>query len=336
MASKTPVTFLLGTHHVGDSTKSPLAPFDRKEDVQALLDAFYSRGYTHLDTGRNYSLHAPGSSEDRLGKSDNLGRFVIHTKVEDGFPGAHEAAKIHASIDKSLKALKVSSVETMYLHVPDRQTPFAETAQAFHEAKQQGKFKHWGLSNYAAGEVEQFIKICEEKGYDKPEAFQGHYNPIVRGGEKELFPVLRKHGIPFIAYSPAAGGFFNGNVATSTRWDSENATGNLYNALYKDAAVRASAAIVHDASARHGISGHAAAIRWTAYHSALDGKFGDGIAFGVSKVEQVHKTLDALEAGPLPADVADAITAIYATVEGSEPPYFLGEATTELVSTQEQ
>lgn len=93
---------------------------------------------------------------------------------------------------------------------------------------------------------------------------------------------------------------------------------------------------MNGAAARHGISGHAAAIRWTAYHSALDGKFGDGVAFGVSKVEQVHKTLDALEAGPLPADVADAITAIYATVEGSEPPYFLGEATTKLVSTQEQ
>ncbi|VUC21226.1 unnamed protein product [Clonostachys rosea] len=336
MASKTPVNFILGTHQVGDSTKSPLAPFDKMEDVQALLDAFYSRGYTHLDTGRNYSLHAPGSSEERLGKSKNLGRFTIHTKVEDGFAGAHEAAKIHASIDKSLKALNVSSVETMYLHVPDRQTPFTETAQAIHEAKQQGKFKHWGLSNYAASEVAQFIKICEEKGYDKPRVFQGHYNPIVRGGEKELFPLLRKHGIAFVAYSPAAGGFFNGKVATATRWSSENATGNLYNALYQDPAVRASAAIVHDAAAKHGISGHDAGVRWTAYHSALDGKFGDGVAFGVSKIEQVHKTLDALEAGPLPADVADAITAIYAKVEGSEPPYFIGEATNELISTQEQ
>lgn len=170
------------------------------EDVQALLDAFHSRGYTHLDTGRNYSLHAPGSSEERLGKSKNLGRFVIHTKVEDGFARAHEAAKIHTSIDKSLKALNLSSVETMYLHVPDRQTAFSETAQAIHEAKQQGKFKHWGLSNYATSEVEQFIKICEEKGYDKPKVCQGHYNPIVRGGEKELFPLLRKHGIAFVAY----------------------------------------------------------------------------------------------------------------------------------------
>ena len=45
--------------------------------------------------------------------------------------------------------------------------------------------------------------------------------------------------------------------------------------------------------------------------------------FGVSNIEQLHKTLDALEAGPLPAELANAITAIYATVEGAKPPHHL-------------
>lgn len=82
-------------------------------------------------------------------------------------------------------------------------------------------------------------------------------------------------------------------------------------------------ATVRHAAEKRGISGHAAALRWTAFHGVLDGKYGDGVIFGVSKMEQLHKTLDALEAGPLPTELAGAITAVYATVEGAEPPYHL-------------
>lgn len=88
----------------------------------------------------------------------------------------------------------------MFLHVPDRQTPFEETAKAMNEALQQGKFEKFGLSNYTAAEVQAFIDICEKKGYATPSVYQGHYNAITRGGEKELFPLLRKHNIAFMAY----------------------------------------------------------------------------------------------------------------------------------------
>ncbi len=103
----------------------------------------------------------------------------------------------------------------------------------------------------------------------------------------------------------------------------ENVIGNLYSAVYGQPPVQASVTTVRDAAEKHSIDGHSAALRWTAFHSALDGKYGDGVIFAVSKMEQLHKTLDALEAGPLPADLAEAITAIYATVEGAEPPYHL-------------
>jgi aryl-alcohol dehydrogenase-like predicted oxidoreductase len=99
--------------------------------------------------------------------------------------------------------------------------------------------------------------------------------------------------------------------------------GKLYSAAYGQPPVQASVATVQDAAEKHGISGHAAALRWTAFHSVLDGKYGDGVIFGVSKIEQLYKTLDALEAGPLPAELAETISAVYATVEGAEPPYHL-------------
>jgi aflatoxin B1 aldehyde reductase len=88
----------------------------------------------------------------------------------------------------------------MFLHFPDRQTPFEDTAKAINDALGQGKFKKFGLSNYPAEEVAKFLEICEESGYAKPSVYEGHYNAITRGGEKELFPLLRKHGIAFYAY----------------------------------------------------------------------------------------------------------------------------------------
>ena len=186
---------------MGDSTKDTgIAHFDSPKDVQALLDAFYSRGYRHLDTGRNYGANAPGASEVRLGQAGAASRFTIHTKVRDGRPEDHEPSKIDPSIGQSLDALRTSTVETMFLHVPDRQTPFEDTARAMNDALQQGKFKRFGLSNYTAAEVQKFIEICEQKGYTKPRVYEGHYNAIVRGGEKELFPLLRKHDMAFFAY----------------------------------------------------------------------------------------------------------------------------------------
>ena len=161
---------------------------------------FYARGYTHLDTARNYSPHAPGSSEPRLGRAEAPSRFTIHSKVRSGSPGDHEPAKVRSSIERSLADLQTPAVETMLLHMPDRQTPFEDTLRAMDEAYRQGKFRRLGLSNYPAAEVREILEICEREGYVKPSVFQGHYNAVVRGGEVELFPLLREHGIAFYAY----------------------------------------------------------------------------------------------------------------------------------------
>ena len=163
--------------------------------MQALLDAFYNRGYRHLDTGRNY-----GASEVRLGQVGAASRFIIDSKVLDGLPGSHEPAKIHESIKQTLENLKTSAVETMYLHVPDRQTPFEDTAKAINEEFLHGKFKKFGLSNYTPAEVKRFVDICEQNGYVKPSIHQGHYNAVARGAEKDLIPLLRQHNMAFYAY----------------------------------------------------------------------------------------------------------------------------------------
>jgi aflatoxin B1 aldehyde reductase len=88
----------------------------------------------------------------------------------------------------------------MYLHAPDRTTPFAETMEAVDKEYRAGKFEEFGLSNFNAAEVEECVEICRKNGYVVPTVYQGHYNAITRGAEETLFPVLRKHGMRFYAY----------------------------------------------------------------------------------------------------------------------------------------
>jgi len=177
-----------------------MARFDSPDEVNAFLEAFYERGYREIDTARSYSPHAPGTSEPRLGAVEAGKRFSIDTKVFSRIPGSHSAKSIKQSISDSLAALKVTQVDIEYLHQPDRATPFEETCEVMNQAYREGKFKRFGLSNYTAEEVERICAICEERGFVKPTVYQGQYNPVVRGAERDLFPVLRRHGIAFYAW----------------------------------------------------------------------------------------------------------------------------------------
>lgn len=80
--------------------------------------------------------------------------------------------------------------------------------------------------------------------------------------------------------------------------------------------------VVREAAQKHGISGHSATLRWAVHHSKLDGKYGDSIVFGVRTIEQLDQTLDGIESGPLPKDLADAISAVYGAFKEDEQPSF--------------
>ncbi|KAK4061462.1 hypothetical protein M431DRAFT_20467 [Trichoderma harzianum CBS 226.95] len=315
--TKSPIEIVLGVANVGDTSIDPTAKFDSPAEVEEFLKPFYERGYRQIDTARGYSPHAPLSCEPRLGAANVGDKFIISTKVVSRPDGAHSRDKIAQSIDDSLEALKVSQVDIMYLHQPNRTVPFEETAEAMDKAYREGKFKRFGLSNYTAAEVEQFLKISEERGFVKPTVYQGQYNPVVRTGEKELFPLLHKHNIAFYAWSPAAAGLFNGNhknVQAGGRYDTSHYLGKFYASKYIKPSIEAATDRVREIAAKHNISGHAAALRWTAHHSALSAEYGDGIIIGASSIEQLKQNLDIFEQGPLPQEVVDAIDAVFAEI----------------------
>ncbi|OAG45070.1 hypothetical protein AYO21_00418 [Fonsecaea monophora] len=326
MPIKSPLTIVLGTANVGDSSRDKTVRYDAPNEVNAYLDAFYERGGRQIDTARSYSPEAHGSSEERLGAVEAGTRFSIATKVLSLAPGSHSKEKIKENIDTSLSSLKIPKIDIEYLHMPDRTTPFEEALAAVNEAYTQGKFERFGLSNYTAEEVDKIVQICEEKDFVKPSVYQGQYNPIIRSGEKELFPVLRKHGIAFYAWSPAAGGFFAGNhkhVQPGARYDSSTWAGKVYASVYLKPNIEAATDRAIGLVAKHGINGHAAALRWTVYHSTLKEEFRDAVIIAASSVAQLNSNIDMIEQGPLPGEVVDAMETLYKEVEGTEFPYHL-------------
>ncbi|KAF4808440.1 Oxidoreductase sirO [Colletotrichum siamense] len=298
---KSAINLVLGAANIGDKSIDAMARFDAPDEVRSFLDVFARRGYNQIDTSRMYSPHAPGSCEPRLAAVSAGERFVIDTKVMSWKPATHAKNEVLSEINLSLETLRIPQINIEYLHVPDRDTPFEEPSE----------------------EVQRFVDICEEYGYVKPSVYQGQYNAVVRSGEKDLFPILRKNGIAFYAYSPAAGGLFAGNhknAKAGGRWDRSISSGEVYANLYLRPSIMAATEKALETASRHGIAGHAVALRWTAHHSLLSSKNGDSIIIGASSVNQLESNIDMIEQGPLPHDVVAAIEAVYEEI-GDEIPY---------------
>ncbi|KAH9902143.1 aldo/keto reductase [Xylariomycetidae sp. FL2044] len=317
-ASKTPPKLLLGTY-----TASLFPPsyhsIETPDEVNSFLGAFAAHGHTHIDTSRMY-----GDAEARLGAVGAGKRFSIKTKVMSWQPGFHAKGRVLAEIDASLAALRLEQLEIDMLHVPDRTTPFTEPCEAMDEAYRAGKIKAWGLCSYTAAEVEQICGICEQRGLVKPSVYEGHYNLLVRGMEEDLLPVLRKHGMAFHAFSPAGGGFFAGNLRKPVpggRFDNSNPTGQMWVKHWDKPAIHAAADKALEVAARHGISGHEAALRWTVYHGVLDKEHDDGVILGASSTAQLESNLDAIEKGPLPKEVIAALETAREEVKYEVPPH---------------
>lgn len=325
LACKPPLRVVLGTASVG-SHLSPLAKITTVEDASKFVSLFRSRGYADIDTARAYPVGRGGSCEKLLGEEDlRLAKWAnVSSKVSSFMPGSHRAKNIALSIDRSLEALNTDAVDVMYLHAPDRATPFRETCEAMHEAWLEGKFERFGLSNYSVEEVEEIVRICEEYGYVKPSVYQGQYNPICRGGEERLFPVLRENNIAFYAYSPSACGFFSNKVSRastrdkSSRWNIASPLGAKYAGDYFHDPLFAAAEIVRQQARKYGISGHAAALRWTTWHSQLGAEYGDAVIVGASKLSQLKENMDILEQGPLPESLVETLNGVWEDVRSFE------------------
>ncbi|KAI0334258.1 Aldo/keto reductase [Cubamyces sp. BRFM 1775] len=303
---KTKLNIVMGAAGFGAPGKEGTRVHELK-DVEAILDLFQSHGHFEVDTARMYT---EGTSEEYLGKI---------------FP----TVDLRRILDVSLKALNADFIEMWYLHGPDRTTPYDVTMKAVNELYKEGKFKRFGISNFAAWEVAEIVGICKANDYIQPSVYQGVYNAIHRKVEPELFPCLRKFGIAFYAFNPLGGGLFTGRyhsandqVEPGSRFDPSKNMGKLYRARYWQEPYFRALEQIDAIAQKHGLTMAEIALRWLEHHSLLSREHGDAIIIGASSIKHVEQNLDDLEKGPLPEEVLKVLDEAWLSVSPHATKYF--------------
>ena len=202
-------------------------PADKQEMI-SLLHAAVERGITFFDTAEVYG---PFTNEELVGEalSPFRGQVVIATKFGfnldpkfdprgmGGSPALDSWPEhIKQVAEGSLKRLKVDAIDLFYQHRVDPDVPIEDVAGAVKDLIQEGKVKHFGLSEAGV----QTIRRAH--GVQPVTAVQSEYSLWWRHPEEEVLPTLEELGIGFVPYSPLGKGFLTGKIDENTTFDSSD------------------------------------------------------------------------------------------------------------------
>jgi aryl-alcohol dehydrogenase-like predicted oxidoreductase len=199
-------------------------PKDKKEMI-SLLHAAVERGTTFFDTAEVYG---PFTNEELVGEAlaPYRNKVVIATKFgfdlsgKDHRPGAFspnsQPEHIKQAVEGSLKRLRVESIDLLYQHRVDPNVPIEDTAGAVKELIQQGKVKHFGMSEAAPKTIRRAHAV------QPVTALQSEYSLWWRKPEQEVIPTLEELGIGFVPFSPLGKGFLTGKIDETTTFDNND------------------------------------------------------------------------------------------------------------------
>jgi aryl-alcohol dehydrogenase-like predicted oxidoreductase len=190
---------------------------DKQQGI-SLIRAAVERGVTFFDTAEVYG---PFTNEELVGEALTPFRkdVVIATKfgfhIEDGKQAGLDSRPEHIKqvAEASLKRLKTEVIDLLYQHRVDDKVPIEETAGAVKDLIQQGKVRHFGLSEAGAQTIRRAHKV------QPVTALQSEYSLWWREPEKEIIPTLEELGIGFVPYSPLGKGFLTGAISKDTQFD---------------------------------------------------------------------------------------------------------------------
>jgi aryl-alcohol dehydrogenase-like predicted oxidoreductase len=130
-------------------------------------------------------------------------------------------AYIKQTVEASLKRLRVDTIDLLYQHRVDPEVPIEDVAGAVKDLIQQGKVKHFGLSEAGAQTIRRAHAV------QPVTALQSEYSLWWRHPEKEILPTLEELGIGFVPYSPLGRGFLTGTITENTQFDKEDNRGSF-------------------------------------------------------------------------------------------------------------
>ena len=308
--------FILGTMNFGPQVDSV--------SCLEMINRFTAEGYGELDSAYVYN---GGETETILGEILNQAdskSISIATKVHPRITGKLDAEAVADQFRESLSRMNRSSVDILYFHFPDPETPIDSALEKVTELHQKGKIKELGLSNFPAWMVADICHICKKNGWLSPTVYQGMYNGLARNVENELFPALRKFRLRFYAFNPLAGGMLTGK---HLKFDETPAPGRFarlqsYRDRYWKENYFKAINNIRAVCQENELEPAEAAYRWLAFHSQIDSSLGDGLIVGASSVEQLEKNMNYVKHGRLPEVVVTELNNAWQDVKADSPPYF--------------
>jgi aryl-alcohol dehydrogenase-like predicted oxidoreductase len=196
-----------------------LGPARDKREMISLLHSAVERGVTFFDTAQAYG---PFANEELLGEAlEPFGdEVVIATKfgwkVEPGFGGSTLDSRpetIKEAVGGSLTRLRVDAIDLFYQHRVDPDVPIEEVAGTIKDLIQEGKVKHFGLSEPGVQTVRRAHAV------QPVTAVQSEYSLWWRRPEEELLPTLEELGVGFVPFSPLGKGFLTGKINEATSFE---------------------------------------------------------------------------------------------------------------------
>ena len=199
-----------------------------KQEMLSLLRAAVERGVTFFDTAEVYG---PFTNEELVGEglAPFRERVVIATKF--GFKLDPKSGRsigvdsrpehIKEVAEASLKRLRTDVIDLFYQHRVDPEVPIEDVAGAVKELIEQGKVKHFGLSEAAVQTIRRAHAV------QPVTALQNEYSLWWRRPEEEVLPVLEELGIGFVPFSPLGRGFLTGRMNENTTFDSSDLRNTL-------------------------------------------------------------------------------------------------------------
>jgi aryl-alcohol dehydrogenase-like predicted oxidoreductase len=200
-------------------------PADKQEMI-ALIRAAVERGVTFFDTAEVYG---PFTNEELVGEAlaplrDRVviaTKFGFDTRVDPrGTKGApllnSRPEHIKEVAEASLRRLRTDVIDLFYQHRVDPDVPIEDVAGAVKDLIQEGKVKHFGLSEAGVQTIRRAHAV------QPVTALQSEYSLWWRRPEEEVLPTLEELGIGFVPYSPLGKGFLTGKINENTAFDSSD------------------------------------------------------------------------------------------------------------------
>jgi aryl-alcohol dehydrogenase-like predicted oxidoreductase len=202
-------------------------PAKDKQEMISLIRAAVERGVTFFDTAEMYG---PFANEELVGEALAPFRKQVVIATKFGFKIGPKGEQIGLDsrpkhikevADASLKRLRTDVIDLFYQHRVDPDVPIEDVAGAIKDLIQEGKVKHFGLS-------EPGVRTIRRAHAVQPvTAVQNEYSLWWRKPEEEVLPTLEELGIGFVPFSPLGRGFLTGKMNENTTFDSSDLRGTL-------------------------------------------------------------------------------------------------------------